>query len=77
MCVEEQQLERGSICPFFSTHIPFLRSLNPLKSNLPKILELELREWNAVEQRGFEGTAEVLEFLVSLPSNAAVNTSGL
>ncbi len=41
--------------------------LDPLKSDLPKILELGLREWNAAKQKGFDGIAEVLEFLASLP----------
>lgn len=38
-----------------------------MKRNLPTILELGLREWNAVEQKGYEGTAEVVEFLAGLP----------
>ena len=42
--------------------------LNPLQGQLPRILELGLREFDAVEQNGFEGAAEVLELLASLPS---------
>lgn len=42
--------------------------LRPFKSQLPKIIELGLREWNAAAQSGFEGAAEVLEFLARLPS---------
>jgi hypothetical protein len=35
---------------------------------LPEILELGLREINAGRQNGFEGAADVLEFLARLPS---------
>ena len=42
--------------------------LNPLQEQLPQILELGLREWNAATQSGFSGLAEVLEFLATLPS---------
>ncbi len=42
--------------------------LDPLQSQLPRILELGLREFDAVWQTGFEGAAEVLELLASLPS---------
>jgi hypothetical protein len=42
--------------------------LDPLEDKLPQILELGLRELNATAQFGFEGAAEVLEFLVSLPT---------
>jgi hypothetical protein len=38
------------------------------EERLPEILELGLRELNADPQSGFEGTAEVLEFLAGLPS---------
>jgi len=41
--------------------------LRSLEDQLPRILELGLREFDAVEQAGFEGAAEVLEFLASLP----------
>lgn len=39
-----------------------------LENQLPRILELGLRELNAVTQPGFDGAAEVLEFLASLPT---------
>jgi len=42
--------------------------LSPLQEQLPQILELGLREWNADAQVGFSGLAEVLEFLANLPS---------
>lgn len=42
--------------------------LNPLQDQLPQIIELGLREWNAEAQAGFAGLAEVLEFLANLPS---------
>jgi hypothetical protein len=42
--------------------------LNVLESELPQILELGLREFNANAQEGFSGMAEVLEFLAQLPS---------
>jgi len=41
--------------------------LHPMENQLTKILELGLRELNAVKQPGFKGAAEVLEFLASLP----------
>ncbi len=42
--------------------------IQPLEGELPRILELGLREWNAVGQSGFEGAAEVLELLAGLPT---------
>ena len=42
--------------------------LNPLQDQLPQILELGLRQWNAEVQSGFSGLAEVLEFLTTLPT---------
>jgi len=42
--------------------------LRPLENQLPRILELGLRELNAVAQPGFEGAAEVFEFLACLPA---------
>ncbi len=42
--------------------------LHPLEDQLPKILDLGLRELNATAQVGFEGAAEVLEFLARLPT---------
>ena len=42
--------------------------LNPLQDQLPQILEMGLREWNADAQSGFSGLAEVLEFLATLPA---------
>jgi len=35
---------------------------------LPEILELGLRELNAAGQSGFQGAAELLEFLAGLPT---------
>lgn len=42
--------------------------LEPLTNQLPRILELGLRELNANAQAGFEGAAEVLEILAGLPT---------
>jgi len=42
--------------------------LQGLGNDLPKILELGLREWNAASQPGYDGAAAVLEFLASLPT---------
>lgn len=42
--------------------------LTPVSQQLPEILELGLREWSALEQPGFSGLADVLEFLATLPS---------
>ena len=42
--------------------------LSSLEDQLPQILELGLRELNAVGQFSFEGAAQVLEFLAGLPS---------
>jgi hypothetical protein len=42
--------------------------LSPLQAQLPQILELGLREWNADGHSGFSGLAEVLEFLAGLPT---------
>jgi hypothetical protein len=42
--------------------------LRPFNKQLPRIIELGLREWTASGQPGFEGASEVLEFLARLPS---------
>ena len=44
------------------------------KERLGEILELGLRGWNAETQHGFEGAAEVLEFLAGLPSAEEILT---
>lgn len=46
--------------------------LQPFQDKLPQILELGLRELNAISQDGFSGMAEILEFLASLPTNEAI-----
>ncbi|MEG4595017.1 hypothetical protein QUB00_24900 [Microcoleus sp. F8_C2] len=46
--------------------------LHPMKDKVPRILELGLRELNAINQSEFSGLTEVLEFLASLPSPKAV-----
>jgi hypothetical protein len=46
--------------------------LNIFEDKLPQILELGLRELNAVTQVGFSGLAEVVEFLASLPTPEAI-----
>jgi len=42
--------------------------LRPVETQLLRILELGLRELNAVAQAGFKGAAEVLETLAGLPT---------
>ncbi len=42
--------------------------LKALQAQLPKILELGLRELAVSAQSGFSGVAEVLEFLAQLPT---------
>jgi len=42
--------------------------LHPLADQLPRILELGLREMNAAAQPGFVGAAQVMEFLAGLPT---------
>jgi hypothetical protein len=42
--------------------------LQPVADQLPEILELGLRELNAAGQSGFQGAAELLEFLAGLPT---------
>ncbi len=42
--------------------------LRPVQDRLPHILELGLRELNAAQESGFQGAAEVLEFLAGLPT---------
>ncbi len=44
------------------------RRLRPLEDQLPRILELGLRELHAAAQHGFEGAADVLEMLAGLPT---------
>jgi hypothetical protein len=46
--------------------------LQPFEDQLPQILELGLRELNAIAQEGFSGMAEVLEFLANLPTAEAI-----
>jgi hypothetical protein len=42
--------------------------LKPVADQLPEILELGLRELSAAGQPGFQGAAELLEFLAGLPT---------
>lgn len=42
--------------------------LQPLSDRLPDILEMGLRQWQAAGQPGFQGAAEILELLATLPS---------
>ena len=44
--------------------------LRPLEKQLPRILELGLREISAGAQPGFVGAAQIMEFLASLPTPA-------
>ena len=49
-----------------------VEQLHPLEDKLPQVLELGLREFNAMNEVGFSGTAEVMEFLASLPTPEAI-----
>jgi hypothetical protein len=42
--------------------------LRAQEQQLPKILELGLRELNAAGQSGFDGAADILELLAGLPT---------
>ncbi|WP_229415196.1 MULTISPECIES: hypothetical protein [Moorena] len=46
--------------------------LQPFCDQLPQIIALGLREFNAIPQEGFSGLAEVWEFLASLPTESAI-----
>ena len=50
------------------------QQLASVEDELPHILELGLREHRAKTDAGFSGTAEVLEFLASLPSPEEIVT---
>jgi hypothetical protein len=45
-----------------------ISQLSSVQEQIPEIIELGLREFNANSQIGFKGSAEILEFLASLPS---------
>ncbi len=51
-------------------HIPeeLATRLRPVENQLPRILELGLRELNAAAQSGYEGAGEVMEVLAGLPA---------
>src|ERR1700680_2414096 len=42
--------------------------LRPLEKELPQILELGIRAWNARGEAGFSGLTDILETLASLPT---------
>jgi hypothetical protein len=42
--------------------------LRPIENDLPRILELGIREWDARHEAGFAGLTHVLETLATLPS---------
>ena len=42
--------------------------LQPVAKELPQILELGIRAWNAQDEAGFSGLRDVLEALASLPT---------
>jgi hypothetical protein len=44
------------------------RQLQPVERELPQILELGIRAWNARGEPGFAGLTDVLEKLASLPA---------
>ena len=49
--------------------------LAPLTNQLPRILELGLRELNAAEQLSFNGAAEVLEIVKNLGDKQVIKSS--
>jgi hypothetical protein len=59
-----------SIAMLITLEIPdeLARRLRSLEDQLPRILELGLRELYAASQPGFEGVADVLERLAGLPT---------
>ena len=44
------------------------RQLEPYEAQLPEILELGIREWQARGERGYNGMSSVLEKLAALPA---------
>jgi hypothetical protein len=42
--------------------------LKPYEAELPRILELGIREWQARDQTGYHGVSSMLEKLAALPS---------
>jgi len=48
--------------------------MNLFEGKLPEILELGMRELNALEQVGFSGLTEMVEFLASLPTPETIIT---
>jgi hypothetical protein len=48
------------------------RRLQPVEKELPEILELGIRAWNARDESGFSGLTDVLEKLASLPTPAEI-----
>jgi hypothetical protein len=42
--------------------------LRPIEKDLPRILELGIREWSAQREPGFAGLSDVLEALAALPT---------
>lgn len=42
--------------------------LSPVKTELPHILELGLREYRTEEAQAFQGMSELLDFLAGLPT---------
>ncbi|HEY9701988.1 MAG TPA: hypothetical protein V6C58_06060 [Allocoleopsis sp.] len=49
-----------------------ISQLSYVKEQLPQIIALGLRELNASSQLGFKGSAEILEFLASLPTESEI-----
>jgi hypothetical protein len=50
----------------------FASQVRAQEQQLPKILELGLRELNAAGQPGYDGAADVLELLAALPAPAEI-----
>jgi len=54
----------------FTLELPdeLVQRLQPLEEELPRILELGLRQLNAEAEGGYDGSSQVLEFLAGLPT---------
>ncbi len=62
--------DKERIMSLFTVELPddLAQQVRVRETDLPRIIELGLRELNASEQTGLAGAAELLEFLAALPS---------
>jgi hypothetical protein len=61
---------KGTACVEITVTVPedLATRLRPVQTDLPAILELGIREWNARGGAGFAGLADILEKLATLPT---------